>query len=209
MKRTTRPLPAPATRDVGWAAGPRADKTRRAILDTANRLFLESGYSCVRVEDIASAAEISRSLFYIYFPSKRDVFLAIGIDSIAAGTKVLDVLDTISENYDDDDLREWIGTYLEYLEHFGAFIRSWDEAMANDQELQRDSQRRTERFCRRMGLALDRLRGASVGDPTLQGLALRSTIDGVWYFWRVSDLPHERDEIVAVLVVALKSAISR
>ena len=210
MKRTT-PLtvPAPEIREVGWVAGPRTDKTKQLIIDTANRLFLERGYSVVRVEDIAGAAEISRSLFYVYFPSKRDVLLAIGVNSIAAGRAVLDALDDVPQVHTEADIARWIDRYVDYLEHFGAFMRSWDEAIATDDELQRQSHLNVQRYCRRLGLQLERLRGHASGDAILQGLALRSLIEGVWYFWRVSELPHDRDEIVATLAELVETHIGR
>jgi AcrR family transcriptional regulator len=162
-------------------------------------MFLERSYNGVRVEDIVADAAVSRATFYVYFPSKRDVFLALGIDSIQAGFDVLDTLESMPTAFSDSDLANFIGHYLEYLEHYGAFVKSWDEVTADDPVLKRDSQYYVERFCRRLGLALDRLRGWPDGDATLQGAALRGSIDGVWYFWRVRDLPHERDEIIQVL----------
>ncbi len=66
-----------------------------------------------------------------------------------------------------------------------------------------------QRYCRRLGLQLQRLRGHAIGDTTVQGLALRSLIEGVWYFWRVSDLPRERDEIVATLAELVVIHIGR
>ena len=200
VSRNSRNPPAPATREVAWAAGPRADKTRQHILDAANRMFLERSFSAVRVDDIAAEANVSRATFYVYFPSKRDVFLALGIDSIAAGNAVADALDKVPKPFTDGDLEGWVDLYLEYLEHYGAFIRSWDEALANDSQLQLQSHFNVQRFCRRLGLSLERLRGRPEGDATLQGLALRGSIDGVWYFWRLSEMAHERNEIVHTLV---------
>jgi len=199
--------PEPVVREVGWSAGPRADKARKVILDAANRVFLEAGYSSVRVEDIAKAANISRSLFYVYFPSKRDVFLALGTDSIADGMALIDQLDTVPAEYTRADIERWLAGYLDYLEHFGAFIRSWDEAVAIDPTLQRISQHHVGRFCRNLGLSLDRLRGRPRNDPMLEGLSLRGSIEGVWYYWRVADLPHDSDELIAMLASVVETYI--
>ena len=51
------------------------DRTRRAILETALRLFTERGYIGVRVEDIAREAGVSRATFYKHF-AERDEILA-------------------------------------------------------------------------------------------------------------------------------------
>jgi AcrR family transcriptional regulator len=186
-------------REVAWVEGARTERAKKLILESANRLFLERGYNAVRIDDIAEAAGLSRATFYVYFPSKRDVFLAIGIHSIGAGMQVAEALEKIPLPLQAPDLVAWISDYFEYLEHFGAFIRSWDEAMADDADLQAASHHHVMRFCRRLGLALERIRGGPRGDATLQGLALRFSLEGVWYFWRVSDMPHDRAEVIDTL----------
>ena len=193
---------------MAWAAGRRSDKAKQLIVSTANRLFLERGYSVVRVEDIVSAAQISRSLFYVYFPSKRDVFLAIGVDSIAAGHAVLDAFALIPREHVESDVALWIDKYVAYLEQFGAFLRSWEEFVATDDDLQRASHANVVRYCRRLGEELGRLRGHALGDPIVEGLALRSLVEGVWYFWRVSELPRERAQIIAALARLVEAHIT-
>lgn len=54
----------------------KADRTSR-ILDAASRLFRETGYGAVRIEDIAQAAEVSVGTLYNYFANKGDLLLAI------------------------------------------------------------------------------------------------------------------------------------
>ncbi len=54
----------------------KADRTGR-ILDAASRLFRAQGYDAVRIEDIATAAEVSVGTCYNYFSTKGDLLLAI------------------------------------------------------------------------------------------------------------------------------------
>lgn len=54
----------------------KAERNRR-ILEAAARLFRETGYGAVRIEDIAEAAAISVGTFYNYFETKGDLLLAI------------------------------------------------------------------------------------------------------------------------------------
>jgi AcrR family transcriptional regulator len=54
----------------------KADRTRR-ILEAASRLFRDTGYGAIRIEDIASAAEVSVGTLYNYFENKGDLLLAI------------------------------------------------------------------------------------------------------------------------------------
>ena len=51
--------------------------TRLRIEDEATRLFLERSYHSVTLEDICSAAEISRRTFFNYFDSKDHVALGV------------------------------------------------------------------------------------------------------------------------------------
>ncbi|OBA70345.1 hypothetical protein A5641_13575 [Mycobacterium sp. 1554424.7] len=50
---------------------------REQLLDTAAAMFAAMPYSDVFVEDIAVRAGMSRALFYHYFPSKRDLYVAM------------------------------------------------------------------------------------------------------------------------------------
>lgn len=50
---------------------------REQLLDTAATMFAERPYEEVWVEDIATRAGVSRATMYHYFPTKRDLYLAI------------------------------------------------------------------------------------------------------------------------------------
>jgi AcrR family transcriptional regulator len=50
---------------------------RAAILDAARGAFLEKGYEATRISDIVRGAGIAQGTFYLHFPSKTDVFLAL------------------------------------------------------------------------------------------------------------------------------------
>ena len=53
------------------------------ILDAANELFAERGYDEVSVEEIASAAGVTRGLVHHYFGGRKDVYIAL-LDRIGA-----------------------------------------------------------------------------------------------------------------------------
>ncbi|MGA2110905.1 MAG: TetR/AcrR family transcriptional regulator [Anaerolineales bacterium] len=52
-------------------------RQRKEIMDAAARLFAERGYAGSTTKDIAVAADIGESTLYGYFPSKREVLVAI------------------------------------------------------------------------------------------------------------------------------------
>jgi AcrR family transcriptional regulator len=47
------------------------------ILDAANELFAERGYDEVTIEDIASAASVTRGLVHHYFGGRKQVYIAL------------------------------------------------------------------------------------------------------------------------------------
>ena len=50
---------------------------RDQILEAANALFAERGYDEVSVEDIASAAAVTRGLVHHYFGGRKEVYIAL------------------------------------------------------------------------------------------------------------------------------------
>ncbi len=58
------------------------------ILAAARQLFREKGYDHTTIADIVQVAGVAQGTFYLYFPSKRDAFLALSrqLDEAAAKT---------------------------------------------------------------------------------------------------------------------------
>ena len=54
-----------------------AQETRNAILDAAERVFLERGVSHTSLAEIAAAAGVTRGAIYWHFANKSDVFDAL------------------------------------------------------------------------------------------------------------------------------------
>jgi len=70
--------PRPGTGRV--VAGPlRSERTRAAIRDAANRLFIERGVDSTTVDAICEAAGVSKGTFYLYFRRREDLLLEYGL----------------------------------------------------------------------------------------------------------------------------------
>src|SRR4051812_1414551 len=52
-------------------------RTRETIVAVATKLFAEQGYDATTTAQIAEAAEVSSSTFFIYFPTKADVVFSL------------------------------------------------------------------------------------------------------------------------------------
>ncbi len=51
----------------------KAEKTRRALLSSARRLFADKGYGKTKIAEITMEAEVALGTYYVHFPSKRDI----------------------------------------------------------------------------------------------------------------------------------------
>ena len=75
---------AEATRAPAKRRGRPADRdssdTKRAILDSARRLFAERGYGAVTNKDVAAAAGITPAALYHYVDSKLDLYVRVHRD---------------------------------------------------------------------------------------------------------------------------------
>ncbi len=67
-------------REVGGALMPvtaRGEATRRRILDAAEAVFGAKGYHAASVTEITRQAQVAQGTFYLYFHSKREIFLQL------------------------------------------------------------------------------------------------------------------------------------
>lgn len=56
---------------------PRGEATRRRILDAAEAVFGAKGYYEASVTEITQRAQVAQGTFYLYFRSKREIFLKL------------------------------------------------------------------------------------------------------------------------------------
>lgn len=75
-------LPVGAARRPPRGAPQRSERTRAAIREAANRLFLERGVDATTVDAICAAADISKGTFYLYFHRKEDLLVEYGLQRL-------------------------------------------------------------------------------------------------------------------------------
>jgi AcrR family transcriptional regulator len=63
--------------DTVLGAEARREQTRRALLASAEAMFLERGYHNVSLDDVADGAGFSKGAIYSNFDSKADLFFAV------------------------------------------------------------------------------------------------------------------------------------
>lgn len=175
----------PALRSPGKELGPRANRTIAAILDAARQIFLTRGYDGTTIDEIARAAGISRASFYTYFPSKRDVLLALGTDTANAASAVIRELDELPRRWKADDLEAWVRRYFDLLDHHGSFAFAWTQAAHEDEEIRRAGMAGHLALCRQMGEALSRLGTRPADDPVERAMLLFSMLERGWVYCRL------------------------
>ncbi|POM22479.1 HTH-type transcriptional regulator QacR [Actinomadura rubteroloni] len=58
-------------------ATPKGEATRAFLLATAARVFAERGYTATTQNELIAASGLTKGAFYFYFPSKRELALAV------------------------------------------------------------------------------------------------------------------------------------
>ena len=76
-ERRAGPMREGSQRSSEGRLGPRAERTRAAILRAAEALFAEGGFASTRLEDVASAVGIRRASLFYYFRDKVELYEAV------------------------------------------------------------------------------------------------------------------------------------
>jgi AcrR family transcriptional regulator len=177
----------PALRSPGKELGPRANRTIAAILSATRQTFLTRGYAGTTIDEIAKAAGVSRASFYTYFPSKREVLLALGIDTANTANAVIRELDTLPRRWRPADLEAWVRRYFDLLDHHGSFAFAWTQAANEDEEIRRAGMAGHLALCRQMGETLSRLGTRPAHDVVERGLLVFSMLERGWVYCRLYD----------------------
>jgi AcrR family transcriptional regulator len=196
------------TRRPAPVMGRRAQRTSALIRDKARDVFLSKGYFGTTIDDIADAAGLSRSSFYTYYPSKRDVLLTLGRATYGAMDELLGEMTAIAEAGAGDAVEQIVALYLGMLDEHGAFLQVWGQAGFGDEELRRDGMRAKLSTARRLAVIFRKLGWVPTDqDPALVAFALENMWDRFWYYHQVAGLPATHAEAVATLASIVRATI--
>jgi AcrR family transcriptional regulator len=199
-----------ASRAPAPVMGQRARRTSALIVDTAREVFLQKGYFGTTIDDIADAAQVSRSSFYTYFPSKRDVLLVLGTRTYHAMDELMDRLIVVADEGAPDAVERIVAMYLVMLNEHGAFLQVWSQAGFGDEELRRTGMRAKLATARRLAAVLEKLGWDPGGqDPALIAFAFIVMMDRFWFYEKVSGLPATDAQMVSTLSTIVAATIGR
>jgi len=140
VRRATRPkaveVVAPVEVEPLEELGPRAERTRRKLLEAGATVLPSRGYHDTRVDDIAEAAGVSHGTFYRYFDSKDDFFRAL---ATIASARLVELLDRLRFDGSREELRAWMTEWFATYEADGGVISTWQD-MRTSPELREFSQ---------------------------------------------------------------------
>lgn len=96
-----------------------AELRREELLDAAQRLFLDKGIAATSIDDIASAAEVAKGTFYLYFASKEVLLHELQERFVSAFLERLEAaMDRCGPDRWRPRLQAWVKTIIEgYLEN--------------------------------------------------------------------------------------------
>lgn len=197
---------------------PAAAVTRRAILDTAARMFRQDGYAATSLRDIAAACGIRAASLYHHFESKDQIVaevLRIGVEQVFE-----DVRRAVIALPADATPRQLIGTaihaHLEALhalqDYTSANVRIFGQVPAAVRAVHLPVRRAYERFWSGLIARCTGQRAAGAGhDPTLARSFLLAAMNGSleWTRTRRTSIDAMAAELTALFVSGLCGPVVR
>jgi AcrR family transcriptional regulator len=100
------------------------------ILEAARKVFARKGFEQTTVDDIAAAAGVAKGTLYLYFKSKRDIYLAALREGVLALHAETDK-NMAAESNAPDKLRAFVATRVKYFEQNRDFFRIYYSEFTN------------------------------------------------------------------------------
>jgi TetR/AcrR family transcriptional regulator len=190
-----------ALRQRAVAVGPRAHRTIARIIDATRDVFLTRGYSGTTIDEIARISNVSRASFYTYFPSKRDVLLAVGA---LAATECQDMIDRLANSVETRAaLTSWVSEYFDLLDVHGGFAFAWTQAASDDADIRTAGMKRHLELCKNFGRALSSAVGRANRRPATLGLVAFSMLERGWNYAQLYTDTIDRRDLVREIAGAL------
>ena len=167
-------------------------------------MFMTRGYAGTTIDEIARVAEVSRASFYTYFPSKREVLLAVGAHVASESTAVIRKLSKIGSSR--TAMVEWVESFFELLDVHGAFGLAWTQAAREDEEIRIAGMKRTLKINKDLGTRLASTAGKTVDNPVLLGITATALLERSWLYSHLYDGTIERSAIVGQVAQSLWAA---
>jgi AcrR family transcriptional regulator len=187
-------------------AAPQQNERRRLqLLECGLAVFSRKGFTTSRVDDVCTAAQISRATFYRYFENKEDVFDAL-VDLMSR--EVLDTVAHLGAVTPDVDGRttmaNWIRDLIAITERWGTIA----DELIRPREKNPTARDRAVRVTARFAFALaDRFTAGGVRDvdPGMAAFAIIAMTERMAHQVRTWNVDIEREAMIdALATMAMK-----
>jgi len=181
---------------AGAVAAQPSERRRNQILENALAVFSRNGFAASRVDDISTAAGISRATFYRYFDGKDDIFDALvdlmGNEVIAAAEALTPVTPDAAGHL---TLRTWMAALIAITERWGTLVDEVIRPRDKNAVARYRAVAMTGRFAGIMG---ERFRegGVSGLDPTMAAIAMTAMTERMWHQVRTWNIDIDRDAAI-------------
>lgn len=191
---------------MGTPARLRPQDRREQLLGVGLDLVADSSFDAVSMEDVAAGAGVSRALVFHYFPSKRELQVAVAERAMAELVAAARPDPTLPPA---QQLRAGVTAYLDYVApRRGAYLSLVRGAGAGDPRLREVSDRA------RHELADLVLRGVGLDPADIEPLLVLAVrgwlafVEEMVVHW-LADPGTDRDELIEVMVAALLAPAER
>ncbi len=132
-KRTVKKATAPKRRRV--IRRMENDERRAQLLSLGRAAFAAHPYDTVSIDDLAKKAKLSKGLFYYYFPTKRDLYIA-GLQETSQELVDKLVSNVAKETAPRERAMAGVSAYLDHVESQGsAFVALMRGGIGSDPEV--------------------------------------------------------------------------
>jgi TetR/AcrR family transcriptional regulator len=158
---------------------PKSKRTRRAILEAAERCFAELGFESTRLEDVAAAVGIRRASIVYYFRDKADLYESV-LDELFG-----ELLEAAQESLGrtatlDERVREGVILWVDYLASHPALARILLRDLPNTERGQSTIRRYTKVY---NDLFEEQARGALTREAVAEQIQIGSVVTGATLFF--------------------------
>jgi AcrR family transcriptional regulator len=176
----------------------RTQKTVNLLLDAGLELMAEHGYESTQVNDIATAAGVSRATFYNHFESKEELLWELIVSRLPrmmGSNPEVQAEDAETSAY--ARIRAANNAYFEAYERDATLMKVWDEAASRSKEARRLLHDARLPFLVRTEQSIRRLQARNLADPTVDAeyaaQALTGMVSRFAYTWFVAEEPFDRE----------------
>ena len=136
------PSPASPEGEAAPRRRTKAPETRApALMDAAERLFIEKGIAATSIDDVAAGAQVAKGTFYLYFPSKEALLGALQqrfVDNFCA--RLQEAVDRHRPDNHRARLKAWTETGLQtYLDNVALHDVVFHEYRPEDRRMRNDN----------------------------------------------------------------------